>query len=264
MSFVVQKNHGLTYPMNSSAMAFWNGIHELHGGNLQTWDDADATSSGSIESQQTIATQTAQVVQDAIAAERNRLARELHDAVTQTLFAASLIAEVLPDLWETDEAEAHKSAEQLRQLTRGALAEMRTLLFELRPAALKQARLSDLLKQLSEAVSGRKGLPIHLHMDGDCEIPCDVKVEMYRIVQESLNNVVKYARATEVEINARFQAEHVHMTIQDNGIGFDPTFVKPTSLGLRIMSERAESIQAQLQIASQPGLGTTISLDWYS
>jgi signal transduction histidine kinase len=207
--------------------------------------------------------ETAQAIEDAIVAERNRLARELHDAVTQTLFAASLVAEVLPDLWDMDEAEARKSTEELRQLTRGALAEMRTLLFELRPAALCQARLCDLLRQLSEAVMGRQGLPISLEIEGECEIPCDVKVEIYRIAQESLNNVVKYARATRVEISVRLEADRVQMQIRDDGVGFDPTCVRPTSLGLRIMRERAEAIHARLQVASQPGAGTTVSLDWY-
>jgi signal transduction histidine kinase len=148
-------------------------------------------------------------------------------------------------------------------LTRGALAEVRTLLFELRPAALNQAQLPDLLRQLREAVMGRQGLPICLGMTGDCEIPCDVKVEMYRIAQESLNNVVKYARATRVEIKVRLEASQVHMEVRDNGIGFDPSRVQATSLGLRIMRERAEAIHADLQVTSQPGLGTKVSLEWH-
>jgi signal transduction histidine kinase len=186
----------------------------------------------------------------------------LHDAVTQTLFAASLTAEVLPDLWEMDEAEARKSTEELRQLTRGALAEMRTLLFELRPAALNQARLSDLLKQLSDSLMGRDCLPVTLQIAGECELPCSIKVEMYRIAQESLNNIVKYARATQVQIKLQLEAGHVQMEIADNGIGFDTGCVKPASLGLRIMRERAETIHAQLQVASYPGGGTTVRLDW--
>ena len=251
--FLPQKEYGLPSPTDSGR------IYDLRGRALQPW----VIFSNSIPSQQARDAQTKQAVEDAIAAERNRLARELHDAVTQTLFAASLIAEVLPDLWELDEAEAQRSTEELRQLTRGALAEMRTLLFELRPAALNQARLPDLLRQLSEAVTGRKRLPICLDVVGDCEIPCDVKVEMYRIAQESLNNVVKYARATQVEIKVRLEADQVHMEIRDDGIGFDPAYVKPTSLGLRIMRERAEAIRAELQVTSQPGLGTTVSLAWY-
>ncbi len=256
------KKHDISYPTNFETIACWNGVYDQHAGALQSWDGA-AHFPGAMEFQQTGEKQIAQAVEYAITAERNRLARELHDAVTQTLFAASLIAEVLPDLWEMDEAEAHKSTEELRQLARGALAEMRTLLFELRPAALKQARLPDLLKQLSEAVMGRKRLPICLDVVGDCEIPCDVKVEMYRIAQESLNNVAKYARATRAELKVRLEANQVHMEIKDNGIGFDQACVKPASLGLRIMRERAEAIHAELQVVSLQGQGTTVSLDWH-
>jgi signal transduction histidine kinase len=259
--FLSPKKHGSPYWVDLEAIASWSTMYGFRGGSSRPWAGA-AFLPGSMNSQQAANTQTARAVEDAIVAERNRLARELHDAVTQTLFAASLIAEVLPDLWDMDEMEARKSTEELRQLTRGALAEMRTLLFELRPAALSQAHLYDLLRQLSEAVTGRKGLPICLDVAGDCEIPCSVKVEIYRIVQESLNNVVKYARATQVEIKVRLDENHVHIEIKDNGVGFDPGWVKPTSLGLRIMHERAEGIQAQLQIISQPDLGTTVILDW--
>jgi signal transduction histidine kinase len=196
------ESNGFLSPKDSEATASWTKIYDLRGGALQPWVKVPVPPS-SMESHQAGNAQIVRAVEDAIAAERNRLARELHDAVTQTLFAASLIAEVLPDLWDMDEAEAHRSTEELRQLTRGALAEMRTLLFELRPAALNQARLPDLLRQLSEAVMGRKRLPICLEVVGDCEIPGDVKVEIYRIAQESLNNVVKYARATRVEIRVR-------------------------------------------------------------
>lgn len=205
----------------------------------------------------------AQAVEEAVASERSRLARDLHDAVSQTLFAASLIAEVLPDLWDIDEIKARKSSEELRQLTRGALAEMRTLLFELRPAALNQASLPDLIKQISESVIGRERLPIHLGLSGACEIPCGVKVEIYRIIQEGLNNIIKYARATCVELTLRLEAGSVYLEIRDDGIGFDPVNVKPTSMGLRIMRERADSIQAYLQVNSRPGEGTTITLDWH-
>ena len=204
----------------------------------------------------------AKAAEDAITAERTRLARDLHDAVTQTLFSASLIAEVLPEMWDIDEAEARKSTEELRQLTRGALAEMRTLLLELRPAALTQARFPDLIRQLSEAVIGRARLPVRLDITGDYEMPPEVKVAYYRIAQESLNNIVKYARATQVEIRLRLECCNVQMEIKDNGIGFDPTLVKPTSLGMRIMRERADAIHAHLRITSRPGQGTLVSLDW--
>jgi PAS domain S-box-containing protein len=204
----------------------------------------------------------AKAVESAISAERTRLARDLHDAVTQTLFSASLIAEVLPELWEMYPDEARKSNEELRQLTRGALAEMRTLLLELRPTALTQARFPDLIKQLSEAVIGRARLPVDLKVTGDYELPPDVKVAFYRIAQESLNNIVKYGRASQVQISINLDCCNVHMEIKDDGVGFDPSAVKPTSLGMRIMRERAEAIHARVSISSTPGQGTMVSVNW--
>jgi signal transduction histidine kinase len=209
--------------------------------------------------EQALATKAAE---EAVIAERTRLARDLHDAVTQTLFSASLIAEVLPDLWRMDEAEALRSTEELRQLTRGALAEMRTLLLELRPAALTQARFGDLLKQLTEALIGRARLPIRLSVEGERSLPPEVQVAMYRIAQESLNNVFKYARATQVDVNLILSTAGAHLEISDNGVGFDTSLLKPTSLGMRIMRERAEAIQADFEVSSAPGDGTHVSVTW--
>ena len=200
--------------------------------------------------------------QEAVTADRTRLARDLHDAVTQTLFSASLTAEVLPELWEMDVDEAVRSTEELRQLTRGALAEMRTLLLELRPAALTQTRLSDLIKQLCEAFIGRSRLPITLSIEGDCQLPPEVQVAVYRIAQESLNNIFKYARATQVNVSLSLFPDGLHFEICDNGIGFDMSTSKPTSLGLRIMRERAEAIGADYHISSTPGSGTCVEVIW--
>jgi PAS domain S-box-containing protein len=199
---------------------------------------------------------------EAVTADRTRLARDLHDAVTQTLFSASLTAEVLPDLWDMDVEEAKRSTEELRQLTRGALAEMRTLLLELRPATLTQTRLSDLIRQLCEAFIGRSRLPIKLSIEGDCKLPPEVQVACYRIAQESLNNVFKYGRATQVDVNLFTSPSCVRFVICDNGIGFDTSIVKATSLGMRIMRERAEAIGAELQISSTPGTGTCVEVTW--
>jgi PAS domain S-box-containing protein len=201
-------------------------------------------------------------LQEVVTAERNRLARDLHDAVTQTLFSTSLIAEILPELWEVDVDEAKESTEELRQLTRGALAEMRTLLLELRPAALTQVHLGELIKQLCEAFIGRSRLPIVLNIEGDRELPPEVQVAFYRVAQESLNNVFKYARATQVDVRLLLSHDSVHFETQDNGIGFHISTNRPTSLGMRIMRERAESIGADLQITSRIGLGTYVGMTW--
>ena len=200
--------------------------------------------------------------EEAVTADRTRLARDLHDAVTQTLFSASLTAEVLPDLWEMDVKAARNSTEELRQLTRGALAEMRTLLLELRPAALTQTSLSDLIQQLCEAFIGRARLPIQLNIEGNDPIPPEVQVAFYRIAQESLNNAFKYARATLVNVNLHIRPSYVHFETCDNGIGFDMSMIKPMTLGTRIMRERAEAISADLQITSRPGSGTCVVMTW--
>jgi signal transduction histidine kinase len=200
--------------------------------------------------------------EDAVSAERTRLARDLHDAVTQTLFSASILAEVLPELWQMDEEEAKKSTEELGQLTRGALAEMRTLLLELRPAALTQSRLVDLIRQLCDALIGRARLPIKFTAEGDRTLPPEVQVAFYRIAQESLNNVFKYARATRVNVGLFFTPAEVHLEVCDDGIGFDMSESKPTSLGMRIMRERAEAIGAELLIKSKPGEGVCLNLIW--
>ena len=200
--------------------------------------------------------------EDAVTAERTRLARDLHDAVSQTLFSASIVAEILPELWQTDMDEAKRSTAELSQLTRGALAEMRTLLLELRPAALTQARLNDLIRQLCEALVGRARLPIKFTSEGEKTLPPEVQVAFYRIAQESLNNVFKYARATQVNVGLFLTPAGAHLEVCDNGIGFDMSVAKPTSLGMRIMRERAEAIGAELIIQSKPGEGVCLDLTW--
>jgi two-component system nitrate/nitrite sensor histidine kinase NarX len=200
--------------------------------------------------------------------ERSRLARDLHDAVTQTLFSASLIAEAVPASWEMDQQEGRQLLRELQQLTRGALAEMRTLLLELRPSALIETGLSDLLHQLGEAAAGRAGVPVSVAVSGDCFVPPDVHVVLYRIAQEALNNVVKHARASEVHLSLHCTAvpdggeRRVELEVRDDGRGFDPEGVAPDHLGLGIMRERAETIGAQLQIETATGSGTCVSLSW--
>jgi PAS domain S-box-containing protein len=205
----------------------------------------------------------AQAEQLAVAAERSRLARDLHDAVTQTLFSASLIADVLPRIWERNPVEGKNRLEELRQLSRGALAEMRTLLLELRPAALMEANLAELLKQLAASIASRARVNVDVRVEGQAELPPDVKVSLYRIAQEALNNVAKHSGATEANVTL-IVADHantsVQLTVTDNGSGFDTRISKPTHIGLDIMRERAAAINAHLNVMSQPGQGTTVQV----
>jgi PAS domain S-box-containing protein len=202
------------------------------------------------------------VKEDAAAGERNRLARDLHDAVSQTLFSASLIAEVLPKLWEKNPVEGRKRLAEIRELTRGALAEMRTLLLELRPSALTEAELGGLLRQLGESVTGRTRIPVLVKVEGHNVIPNDIKVALYRIAQEALNNAAKHSGASLVTVNLMYREETVVLNIADNGKGFDPEVILPASLGVGIMRERAKNISAVLELQSKIGSGTQVTVIW--
>ncbi|MDH3675684.1 MAG: PAS domain S-box protein [Anaerolineae bacterium] len=204
----------------------------------------------------------AQSEQVAVAAERNRLARELHDAVSQTLFSASLIAEMLPRVWQRHPEEAQASLEELRLLTQGALAEMRTLLLELRPATLTEAKLDKVLRHLTEAITSRTRVPIELVADGDCSLPPEMQIALYRITQEALNNIAKHARASQAVVELRCQSDRVELCISDDGQGFEPSSISPEHLGVGIMRERAKAIGAELEIESQLGGGTQLMVTW--
>ncbi len=210
-----------------------------------------------------------QLQEMAISTERNRLARDLHDAVTQTLFSASLIAEALPDLWHADHQEGYQLLEELRKLNRGALAEMRSLLLELRPESLNQVELVELLRQLAETVTGRTGIPVELEYEGDHNLPSNVRVGFYRIAQEAMNNAERHSHANRIFVRLQScnrredgKLDEVILQIDDNGCGFNPDRVPADHFGITIMHERAEAIGATLSIWSQPGSGTRIRLKW--
>ena len=198
----------------------------------------------------------------AAAEERQRLARELHDSVSQTLFTSTVMSESALRQWETNPKKAHDLLTQLQQLCTSALSEMRLLLLELRPASLTQVGLPNLIQQLAATLQSRTNIEISTALD---EIPTllpDVQVALYRTVQEALNNIIKHAQATHVIIGLEWVDKQLVLTISDNGKGFDPTTTKPTSLGMNIMRERAESIGAIIHISSSLGEGTRIQVVW--
>jgi signal transduction histidine kinase len=201
-------------------------------------------------------------MEKAVTAERSRLARELHDAVTQTLFSASLIAEVLPRMWAKDRERGQLQLEEVRLLTRGALAEMRSLLLELRPEALAQAKMDDLLRQLGRAMTGRTGVPVLVSADVQCPLSAEVQVALYRIAQEALNNAAKHAEASQVEVHFRCDTDWATLSIRDDGQGFDIQNVPPGHFGVGIMRERAAAVGAELEIESEPRGGTEVRVVW--
>jgi PAS domain S-box-containing protein len=195
--------------------------------------------------------------------ERQRLARELHDAVTQTLFAAGLNAKALPEVWAANPEEGKRCLAELERLTWGALAEMRTVLVELRPTAMIEMDLADLLRQLAQAAAGRAPImSVEVRIEGQRRLPPEVQVVFYRVAQEALNNIVKHADAERVEVHLARGSDTVELTVVDDGCGFDPGAIPAGHLGLAMMRERVQSIGAQLSIESDAGSGTRLGIRW--
>jgi signal transduction histidine kinase len=247
------------------------GVLSIAGDHPHQFDEEDLMVLQALANQAATAIENArlyeQAQQIAVMEERSRLARDLHDAVTQNLFSASLIAEALPAIWQADRREGESLLAELRQLSRSALAEMRTLLLELRPTALADAALPDLLRQLGEAAAGRIGAPVEVSVENTCDLSEQERVTLYRIAQEALNNVAKHAEARRVSVSLACHPrpdDHggtiVELQIRDDGRGFDPTNVSPEHLGLGIIRERAGAIGAELEIISRPGEGTVMSI----
>ncbi|MFN6538964.1 MAG: sensor histidine kinase [Nostoc sp. EkiNYC01] len=200
----------------------------------------------------------------AVEVERNRLARDLHDSVSQTLFTVATIAEALPRVWKRNPDIAQQGLEELAQLTQAALAEMRNLLIELRPDGLAQKTLGELIQQLTKAISGRASLQVTTIVEGDFPLSSEVKLVFCRITQEALNNIIKHAQATLVSVSLNCDSQKIVLHISDNGCGFDSRQIPIQSghLGIAIMKERADSIGANFHLSSYLGRGTEISLNW--
>jgi len=198
----------------------------------------------------------------ATVAERDRLARRLHDAVTQTLFSASVIAESTPRFMEDKPDLAERNLNQLSVMLRGALAEMRSMLIELRPTAVEGKSLDELINMLVEASQIRLNCPIDLVINGEGTLPEDVTIVFYRVAQEAINNIIKYAEADEVSINITLNEDSVNMIVKDNGIGFEQSEIPPGHFGLSIMKERIDQIGGNLIIDSKIGLGTQVKTRW--
>ncbi len=190
--------------------------------------------------------------------ERQRLANDLHDSVSQTLWTASLVAETLARSANLTDDEA-KQVGRLRLLTTGALSEMRTLLLELRPNVIEETPLADLVRQLASAFESRKSASCTVDLGPLPEVLPGVKVALYRIVQESLNNVARHAEATKVRITLSCSQDRLRLEVTDDGIGFD-TNRPPEHLGQRIMAERARAIGAELSVCSSVGSGTSVTV----
>jgi signal transduction histidine kinase len=198
----------------------------------------------------------------AAAEERHRLARDLHDAVSQVLFAATVIAESLPGTWGRSPERALDQLQQVVVYNHAAMAEMRKLLLELRPEVIVKSRLDQLLMHLVEAAKGRRTIDAHLTIEGEEEpFPPDVIVALYRIAQEGINNMLKHSEATEFWVYLQHQSDQAILQIHDNGRGFNQQNLS-SGIGLQSMRERAEAIHADFKITSTIGEGTKVRIAW--
>jgi signal transduction histidine kinase len=198
----------------------------------------------------------------AVANERTRLARDLHDSVAQTLYGLTLQAEAASRklaAGQPQAVEAHLAL--IREDAQQTLQETRLLIFELRPPILKESGLAEALKARLNTVEARSGLAMHLNIQEIDGLPEEVETGLYRVAQEALNNVAKYARASELHVSLAQSQNKVTLEIADNGVGFDTAVVAPGSVGLQGMAERVEQMNGRLTIDSASNRGTKIQVE---
>lgn len=243
------------------------GVLDLQSDTLDQFDSTDLELMRSLADQAGVAIENArlyeQAKQVAVLEERNRLARELHDSVTQTLYGMTLYAQAA--VGQLSLGNLEQVAENLREIqdtSQEVLAEMRLLIHELRPPMLAQDGLDAALQARLLAVEGRAGLKTGLKSDLEGRLPVAVEEGLYRIALEALNNVVKHARARAVTVCLSRHENIILLEIEDDGAGFDPQAVKARGgLGLPTMQERAAALGGKLSVWSKPGEGTRLAVE---
>jgi signal transduction histidine kinase len=198
----------------------------------------------------------------ALLEERQRLARELHDSVTQALYSVTLYADAARLAFSRKQWEAlERNLQEARNMAREAMYDMRLLVFELRPFMLEKEGLASALRARLAAVEARAGLKTEVFVEGERRLPIGIEEEIYRIAQEGLNNVVKHAKASLVQIHLEYDEDAVQFEMIDDGLGFDPENATQTGgVGLRGIQERVQQARGHLEIDSAPGKGTRLTV----
>lgn len=255
------------------------GVYIWQDSDLHSYQITAAQLATAIESRQQQALLGEHNQQIAVMEERRRLARELHDSVTQHIFSITLIAQSIGAAWRRSTAEGEHRVQRLLELSQVALAEMRALLQELRPPepmASVQNPLPGIFRIAQEGLVAalqhhvrqlqQDGLQIDVETQGYPRLAIEREQMLYRIVQEALNNVVKHAQATRVLIKLSEEGYNIRLTIQDNGVGFavnvqpQPQTDTPRGIGLSTMQERATALGGEFRLNSVPGLGVKIEV----
>ena len=231
-----------------------------------SFDEADERLIGLLAAHAAVAIEQARLLEASrelsIVEERARLARELHDATVQTLFSLSLTAEVAASLVDEAPAAARVEIGRIQELAQTAVAELRSLVFELRPPALEEEGLVATLSKHLEVLRRIHGLSVTLVANSEERLEPGAETGLFRIVQEALSNVVRHAGASRVEVTIEANGDSVTTTVADDGVGFDPEArsIRARRLGLTSMRERAQTLGGTVVVTSRPGRGTTVSV----
>jgi len=198
-----------------------------------------------------------------VISERNRLALDLHDVVSQKLYSVVLTAETVATLLDRDADAARGQLGKLQEIARQALDELRSLIFELRPPDLVQDGLCGALRKHVDVL--RRVQSAHVEMEGNLELPANPArdAEIFRIAQEAMQNALRHAQASRVVVRLDGDNGRLQLDVVDDGIGFDPQSaeLRARRLGLTSMEERARRIGGRLEVRSAKGQGTTVHLD---
>jgi nitrate/nitrite-specific signal transduction histidine kinase len=241
------------------------GVLDAQSDRLNAFDQRDILILESLANQAGVAIENARLYQQArrMAAleERQRLARDLHDSVTQEIYGVTMFAEAAGRMLA--HGQSAQAAEHLRDLRASAweaLAEMRLLIHELRPLVLEQVGLEGALRARLESVEGRSGVRAELEATGEGELPAEVQEELYSIAREALNNALKHAKPRSIRVRLDRGQSSARLSIADDGLGFSPA-EDHGGIGIKSMQERAQSLGGSLTIESEPGQGTTVTAE---
>jgi signal transduction histidine kinase len=238
------------------------GMLVLTSSEKQAFTERHVTLALAIANQAAIAIENARLYEQAqeLAAveERQKLARELHDSVSQALYGIALGAHTARTLLDRDPGLVAEPLEYILSLAKAGLAEMRALIFELRPESLETEGLVSALLKQAAAVQARHEVPVETDLCEEPSLSLKAKQELYRVAQEALHNTIKHAGASQVNVRLGRAAETIILEIRDNGRGFDSAGSFPGHLGLLSMQERVKNLEGVLSIESTPGEGTTI------
>ncbi|HUR85974.1 MAG TPA: GAF domain-containing sensor histidine kinase [Solirubrobacteraceae bacterium] len=265
------------WPGSHPSMASFLGVPIVSGGSIvgafyltdkhdaATFDDGDQALIETFAAHAALALENARLHERSrelsIVEERNRLARELHDAVTQKLFGVVLAAESGTALLHRDVDEAAAQLALVRDLAREAMEELRSVIVHLRPAALESEGLAAALAKHVDVLRRAQEREIGLEVEGDAAVPAAIEGDVFRIAQEALHNALRHAGAARIDVRLRCEPGCVELLVSDDGAGFDRAQVRSRHLGLTTMAERARAAGGVLEIDTAPGAGTTVRLE---